>query len=122
MQQESDTVIPAEATIAQAALALYEAPFRYERGYIWDAKSNMVADNQGQDVAMRVRGWGRIQYLPDASTLQDAVGALLAQAMTEYWNRENHKRDHARRLNAAMDDACFTCGSTTTKGAPVHPH
>ncbi len=75
--------------IEQQALALYEAPFRYHRGYIWDAKNNMVADDDAQDVALRVRGWGRISYLPDAEKLQDTVGELIAKALTEYWQTHN---------------------------------
>ncbi|MDB5822229.1 MAG: hypothetical protein JWR21_933 [Herminiimonas sp.] len=69
------------------ALALYKPPFRFEHGYIFDAEHMMVADDQGQDVALRVRGWGRISYLPDAEALQDEVGRLIAEALTEYWNR-----------------------------------
>ncbi len=73
--------------LPKSALDLYEAPFRYDHGYIWDAKNKMVADDDGQDVALRVRGWGHIGYLPDAEALQDAVGHHIAQALTEYWER-----------------------------------
>jgi hypothetical protein len=47
----------------------------------------MVADQPAQDAVLRIRGWGRIQYLPDAEKLQDAVGELIARAMTEFWER-----------------------------------
>lgn len=71
--------------LKEIALGLYEAPFRYSRGYIWDAKNHMVADDEGQDIALRVRGWGRISYMPEPETLQDTVGELIAQAMSEFW-------------------------------------
>ncbi len=63
-------------------MALYTPPFRFERGYILDSTNEMVADNGG---ICRVRGWGRIQKQPNAAALQDKVGELIAQAMTEYW-------------------------------------
>jgi hypothetical protein len=68
------------------ALALFTPPFEFYRGYIFDAEHSMVADQyNGED--LRVRGWGRIQKMPDAEALQDAAGALIAEALTEYWNR-----------------------------------
>lgn len=69
------------------ALRLYTPPFRYEHGFIWDATNNMVADNDGQDIALRIRGWGRIGYKPDPEKLQDAVGKLMARALTEFWEK-----------------------------------
>lgn len=53
----------------------------------------MVADNHVEDAAketgseafLRVRGWGRISYLPDPEALQDKVGEILGQALTEFW-------------------------------------
>lgn len=74
-------------TLTQSALSLYRAPFRFHRGYIWDANNEMVADNFGQDFALRIRGWGRISYLPTPGALQDKVGELIAEALTEYWMR-----------------------------------
>lgn len=66
------------------ALALYKPPFRFIHGYIYDADSNMVADDGG---ILRVRGWGRISYMDDAAALQDEVGSLIADALTDFWNR-----------------------------------
>jgi hypothetical protein len=74
-----------------AALALYEPPFRFNSGYVFDAKGRMVADQGGfkgsveTHVIARVRGWGRIGYLPDPEALQDEVGAVLAEALTAFW-------------------------------------
>ena len=78
-----------------AALALYKPPFKFSMGYIYDGGSRMVADQDGfgedskvfESVAARVRGWGRIGYMPDAEQLQDEVGAVIAEALTEFWNR-----------------------------------
>ena len=75
------------AGLCVEAMKLYAPPFRFDRGYIWDSRNNMVADDDAQDVALRIRGWGRISYLPDAEALQDKVGELIAQAMTEFWVR-----------------------------------
>lgn len=83
-------------TIREAAFNLYTAPFRYDTGYIWDSKDEMVADQGGIDELekiMRVRGWGRIQYLKNfkPEQLQDQVGKLCAEALTNLWNRHNRK-------------------------------
>ena len=78
--------------LQKRALSLYRGPFRYEAGYIWDSKSEMVADMRDDDhnnvVALRVRGWGRISYLPDPEKLQDTIGELMAAALTEFWTRQ----------------------------------
>lgn len=84
--------------LRQRALRLYRRPFRFDGGYVWDAAGEMVADDRVADSAelqipmsslalARVRGWGRISYLPNAPELQDAVGELIALALTEYWER-----------------------------------
>lgn len=72
------------------AKELYTPPFRFEYGYIFDANGNMVADNRtdGEDAALRVRGWGRIQYHENPEQLQDAVGELIAEALTEFWSKK----------------------------------
>lgn len=76
------------------AIDLYTPPFRFEFGYIWDAKGQMVADNhvpdESEGAALRVRGWGRISYLEDPEALQDEVGNIIAAAMTEHWQRQNY--------------------------------
>ena len=74
-------------SVDQRALRLYLPPFRYEYGYIWDAANNMVADDSGQDIALRVRGWGRISSMETPELLQDTVGKLMAEALTEYWTK-----------------------------------
>jgi hypothetical protein len=65
------------------ALKLYRPPFRFEHGYIFDAANEVVADSRVQ--ILRVRGWGRISYLPEPERLQDAVGSMIAEALTSYW-------------------------------------
>ncbi|HCJ29158.1 MAG TPA: hypothetical protein DHV63_07680 [Pseudomonas sp.] len=80
--------------ITSRALALYKPPFRFDRyGYIWDAEDNMVADNhieaEADGAALRVRGWGRISYLKNPEQLQDEIGRIMAQALTEYWERKH---------------------------------
>lgn len=70
------------------AIALYKAPFKFSMGYIWDATDKMVADEIKDGVILRIRGWGRIQDMPDAANLQDEVGKLIAELLTEHWNKE----------------------------------
>lgn len=83
-----------DQTIFQRALDLYTPPFNFNRyGYLNDSKSQMVADNHvedsveetGKEAMLRVRGWGRISYLPEPEKLQDQIGEILGQALTEFW-------------------------------------
>eukprot|EP00697_Spironema_sp_BW2_P015779 gnl/Spiro4/6753_TR3487_c0_g1_i1.p2 gnl/Spiro4/6753_TR3487_c0_g1~~gnl/Spiro4/6753_TR3487_c0_g1_i1.p2 ORF type:complete len:224 (-),score=13.23 gnl/Spiro4/6753_TR3487_c0_g1_i1:733-1404(-) len=78
----------------QRALDLYSAPFTFNKyGYLNDSSGQMVADNHvedsveetGKEAVLRVRGWGRISYLPDPEKLQDQVGEIIGQALTAYW-------------------------------------
>lgn len=72
-----------------AAMAIYTPPFTYQHGYIFDSQRHMVADNgpicDGPSVegavVSRVRGWGRIGYMPNAAELQDEVGKMMADAL-----------------------------------------
>lgn len=77
------------------SIGLYTPPFRFEHGYIWDAKGQMVADNHvdGEDAVLRVRGWGRICYMENPEALQDEVGNVIALAMTEFWERRKAEKD-----------------------------
>lgn len=75
--------------IRKAAALLYKAPFRYECGFIWDANNSMVVDNFAENAAARIRGWGAIQYLPQAEELQDEVGKLIAEILTEHWPKHD---------------------------------
>lgn len=73
------------------ALALYKPPFRFEYGYIFDADHQTVADEASADSminALRIRGWGRIGYMENPEALQDKVGELIAEALTQYWERQ----------------------------------
>jgi hypothetical protein len=80
--------------IEERALGIYKAPFRCERGYIYDADGEMVADDGGDAQSMgQVRGWGRIVYMADSEELQDAVGGLIAKALTLYWDLHAGEED-----------------------------
>lgn len=65
---------------------LYKPPFRHEHGYIYDSENQMLADQTGH--ILRIRGWGRLSYLQEAEKLQDGVGELIAEILTDYWNKE----------------------------------
>ena len=73
--------------ITAAALKLYKPPFEFRSGYIWDADGSMVADQGATEAVLRIRGWGHIQYLKEfkPEDLQDEVGRLCAEAMTNFW-------------------------------------
>jgi len=73
--------------IKKRALNIYHPPFRAEHGYIFDVKGGMVADQAPADSVVRTRGWGDIQYMDDPEELQDAISEYIAQALTEYWER-----------------------------------
>jgi len=77
-----------EPTIRDRALALYKPPFKFYRGYIYDSEGQMFSDDRDTDHRVqRVRGWGRISYLPDPEALQDEIGAMIADALTDYWTK-----------------------------------
>lgn len=71
-----------------AALALYEPPFHYTHGFIFDAGGRMVSDDDcvPEHVAQRVRGWGRIGYMPNAAALQDEFGQVVADALNAFYS------------------------------------
>lgn len=75
--------------LRNAAMGIYTPPFRFVRGYIYDSQDNMVADQGGPgtedtvkgSIAARVRGWGKIGYMPNAAALQDEVGQMMVDAL-----------------------------------------
>lgn len=91
--QEPNPTLPTTISRRDAAMALYTPPFKHLYGYIYDSKGLMVADSGDVEgpksveaaVASRVRGWGRIGYMPDAKALQDEVGVMMAEALTLYY-------------------------------------
>ena len=74
-------------------MAVYTPPFKFQYGYIYDSQNLMVADNGeivGEQsvkgaVAARVRGWGRIGYMPNAAQLQDEIGVMMADALNMFY-------------------------------------
>lgn len=79
-----------DPTLTARAIALYKPPFKFVLGYIFDAEDRVVADDHEmpKEGISRIRGWGRISYLPDAAALQDECGRIVAQALTEFWERQ----------------------------------
>jgi hypothetical protein len=75
------------------ALELYTPPFRYSNGYVFDSQNNMVADDDNVEtsVVTRIRGWGKISYMTQAPQLQDKLGEMVAEALTDYWNKHHGK-------------------------------
>ena len=49
-------------------------------GYVWDADGNMI---------LMIRGWGRLQYLPDGEKKQDDIGAFIVQAINEKLEKQS---------------------------------
>ncbi len=68
-------------------LALYKSPFRREYKRIFDANDELIIDDSGDQAAMsHVHNWGRISQMGASEELQDAVGDLIAKALTLYWD------------------------------------
>lgn len=70
--------------------ALYRAPFTETCGYVYDADGHTVADFRraltvgAEPLALRPRGWGRLQYLPDGEALHDEAEAFLINLVAEH--------------------------------------
>ncbi len=62
------------------ALAICKPPFEYKMGYIFDADGDTVA-------VLKLRGWGRISYMKKPEKVQDEVGKIIVEALTEYWSK-----------------------------------
>ena len=73
------------------ALRLYKPPFKHSHGYVFDSADNMVSDESAH--ALRVRGWGKICYQENAAHLQDTIGDIIAEALTEYWKRNTGEHE-----------------------------
>lgn len=86
--------------LRKIALDFYTGPFHFDDlgGYIW-AKGNGNTGNQmfadldaAKERCARIRGWGALQYLKevDCEALQDEIGVMFAEAITEYWDRKKN--------------------------------
>ena len=75
-----------EEDLRARAISLYVGPFNYYCGYISDSKGEVFADlGSIIEQEARIRGWCRIQKLEDAEALQDKVGELFAEALSQFW-------------------------------------
>ena len=78
-----------EKTPKQKAMELLKPPFKSKCGYIFDSaeKQNTVADDGDCELGTmaRLRGWGRLGYLPDGEEIQDAIGEIIAEALNDYF-------------------------------------
>jgi len=96
---EATEKLPPFGSKRAAAMAIYAPPFKFQYGYIYDSQNRMVADNGEIDgsnsvegaVAARVRGWGRIGYMPNAAELQDEIGQMMADALNALYNSQKAK-------------------------------
>lgn len=75
--------------LTKKALSICKPPFEFKHGYIFDSDGHMVADHPLEEGILRIRGWGRIQYMGNPEQLQDEIGKLIAQAMTEFWEKNS---------------------------------
>ena len=48
--------------------------------------TQMIFDSN-EEIVLDVRGWGRIQYLPEPEKRQDSIGEFIADAMNEKWRK-----------------------------------
>src|SRR5690606_25841928 len=77
--------------IKSRAIGLYKPPFHYNKklGWIFDGEGKQLLDQIDETAVLRIRGWGRIGYPENPEQLQDMVGDLIAQALTEFWMKES---------------------------------
>lgn len=87
--QATSTPLGEPSDLRHDVLAMYAPPFKFHKGYLWDSKMHMVADAHDEMAIARVRGWGRISYMKNPAELQDAVGAVIAEALNDYWRKHN---------------------------------
>lgn len=87
--------------LRKIGLDFYKGPFRFDSmgGYVWangDPSTNgsqMFADlDQASERCARIRGWGALSYLKDVDceALQDEIGRMFAEAITEYWDKQKN--------------------------------
>ena len=83
MTTKDQAIAPPYGSKREAAKAVYTPPFKFQRGYIFDSQQSMVADDDQVRgaVASRVRGWGKLSYLPNGAELQDEIGQMMADAL-----------------------------------------
>ena len=63
-------------------LSKFKLPLCYEPAgqMIFDADERLVCD---------VRAWGYLQYFPEAETLQDTLGEMIAKAFNDAYSKPN---------------------------------
>ena len=83
MTTKDQAIEPPYGSKREAAKAVYTPPFKFQHGYIFDSQQSMVADDDQVRgaVASRVRGWGKLSYLPNGAELQDEIGQMMADAL-----------------------------------------
>jgi hypothetical protein len=87
-EPEQSEPVPPFGSKRKAAMAIYTPPFKFQSGYIFDSQNLMVADDGDKvegAVAARVRGWGRLGYLPNGAAIQDEIGQMMADALNAYY-------------------------------------
>ena len=94
----SEAVQGLEASVQNASearrvgMSLYKPPFKYEHGFIFDSNDHIFADDGPTGMLLaRIRGWGYIQHAGGttvtAEAIQDELGQVVADALTEFWDR-----------------------------------
>jgi hypothetical protein len=86
-------VIDMQKTPREKAMEILKPPFKFECGYIFDSApdQNMVADDHDCETGTiaRLRGWGRLGKLDDGDAIQDAIGQIIADALTKYFENKS---------------------------------
>lgn len=83
--------------------SLIKTPVKFQIGKIFDDEGNHILD---------IRGWGRLQYLPDAEAKQDGIGEFVAEAINEKLLRTNNKAVRAA-AKSNIEYAILQCGGNT---------
>lgn len=81
---------------------LFKPPFKlcFMKQYVYDSDNNTVADFRNDGDSFRVRGWGRMKYMPNADKAMDELEAFLYGLTTDVRTDKDACVD---RLNKAWE-------------------
>lgn len=95
-EQKHQEDVPDDETPEQQEkrlMAYYQPPFKAEFGFIKDSSGRPTSDMGGAEglavnEIARVRGYGFLSYKKGTQSLLRTMGKIIAEALTEYWQKD----------------------------------